>query len=77
MFSEVRGANCFRYRETWRNLTNSKLPGGVNCFRYWEIGSLGVKENILKVLPSSKTPKLPTAKAKRVMTKRIEFEVAI
>ena len=29
---------------------------GTSYFRYWENGSLGVKERILKNLPSSKTP---------------------
>ena len=36
-----------------------------DCFRYWEIGSLGVRENILQILPSSKAPKLPAAKANK------------
>ena len=44
-------------------LHRNKHEDDFDCFRYWEIGSLGVKEYIFQNLPSSKTPKLPTAKA--------------
>ena len=36
-----------------------------DCFRCWEIRSLGVKEDVLRVLSSSKTPKLQAAKANK------------
>ena len=47
------------------------MHGNVNednfydCFRCWEIRSLGVKEDVLRVLSSSKTPKLQAVKANK------------
>ena len=52
-------------------MLRNEYEDNFDCFRYWEIWSFGVEENILQILPFSKTPKLPIAKA----TKRIHNEV--